>query len=275
MGDKRPQFPIRILALLFPFIGFYIVWMLCALLLGPERLPGPGRIAALVFESLLRNAVIFTQGGGSHGFLPHIVSTFVHTCAGCGLGIVTGLFSAIVLSNSRSTFWVFDSLIEIIRVLPPLIFIPFAVIIFGSSYTVKIVSVFLYSYFSMGMYTLSSLSNVPEEYLALSRLLGAGRTRTLLMTKLPAILPDLIGPLRVIVSLGLGISVVAEFLAAPTGIGRVMKFAMSYGRVDLILVGIVWAIFLVLLLDCGIGLGAHFALPWMTQKKRLEIETKH
>jgi NitT/TauT family transport system permease protein len=258
-----------------PFFIFYIVWFLGASLLGPERLPGPGRTAILFFKSALREPIILAQGGGSHGFLPHVASTLVHTCIGCVIGTFAGLLATLLLCNKRSTFWIFDSLIEIVRVLPPLIFVPFAILVFVSSSSVEIVSVALYSFFSMGMYSLTAIANVPEEYVALSRLLNAGRIRTLLMTKLPAILPSLIGPLRTISSLGLGIAIVAEFLATPTGIGRVMKFALSYGRADLILVGIVWAVLLVLLFDCVIALGANWILPWTTRGRALQEGAGH
>lgn len=275
MLNAKERFSIRKLTAVLPFFIFYIIWSFFALLLGPERFPGPGRTVVLFFESALREPIIFAQGGGSHGFFPHVVSTLVHTCIGCVIGIFAGFAATLLLCNTRSTFWIFDSLIEIFRVLPPLIFVPFAVLVFGSSSSVEVVSIAIYSFFSMGMYSLTAIENVPEEYVALSRLLDAGRIRTLLMTKLPAILPDLIGPLRTILSLGLGIAIVAEFLAAPTGIGRVMKFAMSYGRVDLILVGIVWAVLLVLLLDCGVALGASWFLPWTTRGQALQAGAEH
>jgi ABC-type nitrate/sulfonate/bicarbonate transport system permease component len=226
---------------------------------------------SLLFQSALHDPVIRAQNGGAGGYLPHVVSTFLRAGAGYGIGIVSGLILAMATSQIRPLFWMFDTSIELFRVVPPLIFVPFAVLLCGPSYAVVIVSVAIYSGLAMGMYALSALANVPDEFVALGRLLGAGRLRLLLKVRFPAILPHLVGPLRVIASLGVGIAVVAEFLAAPMGIGRVMNFAMSYGRADLILVGLVWTVLLVLLLDAGILLASRFLLPWTTRDHQADL----
>jgi ABC-type nitrate/sulfonate/bicarbonate transport system permease component len=171
------------------------------------------------------------------------------------------------VSQFRPAYWLFDTMIELFRVVPPLIFVPFAAIICGPTYAVEVVSVALYSGLAMSLYASSALSNVPAESVALGRLLGAGPLRILLNVKLPAILPHLVGPLRVIASLGVGIAVVAEYLAVPKGIGRVMNFAVPYARADLIVVGVVWTVILVLFLDAIILLAARYFLRWTTRSQ--------
>jgi ABC-type nitrate/sulfonate/bicarbonate transport system permease component len=148
-------------------------------------------------------------------------------------------------------------------VVPPLIFIPFAVLLSGSSRTVEVVSIGIYAALAVGLYSLGELINVQPEYIALGRLLGAGQVRLLLTVRLPAILPLLIGPARVIVSLATGIGVVAEFLAVPVGLGRVMKFALSYSRVDLIMVAVLWSAMIVLAIDLLLLVAARLSFRWM------------
>jgi ABC-type nitrate/sulfonate/bicarbonate transport system permease component len=252
-------------------IGLCVAWAACAWLVGPERLPGPVRTIAALFRTALHDRVIEAQSGESAGYLPHVVSTLYRAGVGYGIGIASGLLLAMATSPFRPTYWLFDTTIEVFRVVPPLIFVPFAAILCGPSYAVEVVSVAIYSGLSMSLYASSALASVPDEYVALGRLLGAGRLRILLNVKLPAILPHLVGPARVIASLGMGIAVVAEYLAVPKGIGRVMNFAVPYARADLILVGVVWTVLLVLLLDAIISLTARFLLRWTMRGRERDV----
>ncbi len=180
---------------------------------------------------------------------------------------MVGFFVAIIVSRRRLTLLIADLVVELTRVIPPLIFIPFATLLLGSSYLVETLSVATYAALAMTLYTLNAIATVPPDFLALGRLLGAGQFRILMTIQIPAILPNLVGPLRVIISLGLGVAVVAEFLAAPGGIGRVMKFAISYARADLILVGVIWAILSVLALDIAVTCVSKMGLRWATSRR--------
>jgi NitT/TauT family transport system permease protein len=79
---------------------------------------------------------------------------------------------------------------------------------------------------------------------------------------MPAILPELLGAMRVTVVTSIGIAVVVEYLAMPAGVGRVMKFAASFSRIDLLMVGIIWAVIITLFVDAIISLLSRHFLRW-------------
>ena len=85
--------------------------------------------------------------------------------------------------------------------------------------------------------------------------------------QVPAVLPELLGALRVTSVMSLGIAIVVEYMVSPQGIGRVMKFAISYSSVDLILVGIIWAIAIAYLIDFILVLIFAYVLRWSTRGK--------
>ena len=140
-------------------------------------------------------------------------------------------------------------ILESVRNIPPLILIPLLTVLFGASQAVEVLSVALYSSFTITVYALNALSNLPVCYEQLARLLGATRLRRMLTVLIPGMLPALIGPMRLTFSLSLGIAIVAEYLAAPTGIGRVMKYATVYSDCGLILAGVIWTVMLSLVFD--------------------------
>ena len=67
-------------------------------------------------------------------------------------------------------------------------------------------------------------------YSNLARLLGADTWHIVTGVQILGLLPELLGGLRVTAALGLRIAVLTEYLATPSGLGRVMKFAISYSR---------------------------------------------
>jgi NitT/TauT family transport system permease protein len=244
---------VRLLAKRLPALVILVAtWHVVSSLLGDNRLPGPLLILSRTFSTALSDPLILAQTGIRVGFLAHAAITLGWTLAGLLTGIVSGLAFAAVVAQSRVTASIAYPALEYVRVVPPLLAIPFASVLLGVSSLTEVVSVSLYAFLATGGYSLAAMLNVPVSTVSLGRLLGAGRIRLTWKVLLPSVMPGLQGAVRVVVSLGLGIAIVAEFLAAPAGIGRVMQFAMSYGRVDMIVVGVVWSVLLVRLLDLAV-----------------------
>jgi ABC-type nitrate/sulfonate/bicarbonate transport system permease component len=88
--------------------------------------------------------------------------------------------------------------------------------------------------------------------------------------QLPAILPHLLGPVRLVVAFSIGISVVAEYLASPTGIGRVMKYSMAFANVGLIMVGVLWAVALAFVFDAMTVFTIGAFTRWTGRRQLLE-----
>ena len=168
------------------------------------------------------------------------------------------------------TFTAADTVLEVIRTVPPLIFVPFAAIALSGSDLVQVASVALYAALMMSVYTFNAIDNVPSNLLHLSALLGASRYRRMVTVQIPAILPSLLGPVRLVLAFSLGISVVAEYLASPTGIGRVMKYAMAYSNSNLIIVGVMWTVMLAFLFDALTVLFFGAFIRWTGRRQLLE-----
>jgi ABC-type nitrate/sulfonate/bicarbonate transport system permease component len=209
-----------------------------------------------------KSAIIEAQGGGAHGYLPQIASTFWHVSAGLTAGILLGLSAAMLCFGNPITRRILGDATEFGRTIPPLLLIPFCSIVFGVSDWVQIIGVALYSGLIMCMYCLGALEALPDNYLQMAALLGARPVRRICTVQLPGILPAILGAVRVAASYGLGISIVAEYLASPTGIGRVMKYSMAYSNVELIVVGVLWTAALSFLFDLIIVVLLSASLKW-------------
>ncbi len=248
-----------------------VLWQLLSALMGTSRFPDLPQTLSAIQSSFFHDSIIEAQGGGSSGYSRHVLATTWNFVCGFCLGSLIGFILAIVIAQSKLALVILDPLIEFFRVMPPLLVIPFAVLLFSSTETLPAFAVALYSAFTVGVYCLNALANVQPNYKILARLLGASRVRQILDVQIPAVLPELLGALRVSVVLSLGISVVTEYMAAPAGIGRVMKFAISFSRVDLLFVGIVWVLLIVLSAEICLGLIFYPLLRWTQRERLLEI----
>jgi len=182
------------------------------------------------------------------------------------IGTTAGAVLSLVCFQHPATRALHDSFVETFRVVPPLIFAPFALVFLGPTRGAIILIPAIYSFFSISVHAVNGLQNIPRNYLHLSRIYGSSKIQTMCKVQLPALLPELAGALRITSALNLGVVIVAEYLGAPAGIGRVFKFAISYNNLDLILVGIFWAVAIAVAMDALIVLVAKICLRWTTRE---------
>lgn len=247
---------------LLPFAMIAVVWELSAAALGPTRCPGMGLTFSRLIESFLYEPIIEAQGGGSNGFAPHLGATLAGFSSGFVGGSSFGFLAALIMVQFRKLLLLVEPALEFLRALPPLLVVPFAVVLCRSNDVLEAVTISAYSMFSVCVYTLNSLGNLPPSYTQLASLLGARQPRLTMDVQIPAVMPELVGGLRVTAALSLGIAVVVEYLAVPQGLGRVMKYAISYSRIDLIVVATIWVILLALIFDTILSVVFRIVLRW-------------
>ena len=92
--------------------------------------------------------------------------------------------------------------------------------------------VFLLAFFPVVINTTLGLRSIEVEKLYLARSIGAGWLATFVKIRLPNALPSIFGGLKLAALLSVNGAVVAEFISATSGIGRVLQAAA--GDVDLV-----------------------------------------
>ncbi|GII92633.1 ABC transporter permease [Sinosporangium siamense] len=186
-------------------------------------LPGPQDLMSVVTESwqeLLAN-LGFTLTRQAVGFL-------IGSALGIGLGLL--------MASSRVVNAVLDPLVELIRPIPPLAIIPLLILWLGIGVVPQVLLVVFGCFVIMVVSTVEAVRNVPRIYLSAARTLGAGSTRIYRTIVMPAIVPALVGSIRVAAAASFGLVVAAEFMGAQEGIGYQMILAQRYLRTDQIIV---------------------------------------
>jgi NitT/TauT family transport system permease protein/taurine transport system permease protein len=158
----------------------------------------------------------------------HLLVSFLRILVGFAAGSVVGIAIGAAMSANKYVQFAVDPIIEMLRPLPPLAFIPLFVVWFGINELPKLMLIFVGVVPVMIIATLSGLEGVPKQMLDAAASLGASRSYALLHVKIRAALPSIVTGMRVAVGVSWTSIVAAEMIAADRGIGYVILEAGNY-----------------------------------------------
>jgi NitT/TauT family transport system permease protein len=214
-------------------------------------LPTPGTVLKTLFQQVSTD--VFWENTGISIF--RVTMGFLLACLlGIPLGILAGTF--------RFAEAVIVPLSEFVRYMPATAFIPLIMVWAGIGETAKILVIFIGSFFQLVLMVADNTRNVPNDLLQASYTLGARKMQVIQKVLLPALLPDLMNTLRLIMGWAWTYLVVAELVAANSGLGYSIMKAQRFLNTDVIFVGIFMIGLLGLLTDRLFALANKRLFPW-------------
>jgi sulfonate transport system permease protein len=178
------------------------------------RLARSGELARNMWVSFWRAAVGFTIGGG----------------IGFAFGLANGL--------SKRCDDIFDSTLQMVRNIPHLALIPLVILWFGIDETAKIFLVALGVFFPIYINTQHGIRSVDPQLIEMGKTYGMTPAELFWRVMLPGALPSIFVGLR----FGLGIMwltlIVAETIAASSGIGYMAMQAREFLLLDVVVLSI-------------------------------------
>lgn len=217
----RRLFP-RILPPLLFAAAIVALWhVIAARMSNAELLPPPGTVLD-AFVDLLFNG----------DMLDDVVSSLQHLALGYGIGAGMGLLLAALCARFRWLMRMLDPVVELLRPIGAIAWIPFAILMFGVSSTVP---VFLIGYAAMFPIFVSSLAGVREVDPALMRAAAAlGASPRMLVTYviLPAALPQILSGARLSMGVAWAAMIAAELTGADSGLGWRLFWYQEFFRMD-------------------------------------------
>lgn len=180
-------------------------------------------------------AALLREWRGGH-LLPAIGSSLIHYVWGLGVGTFAGCLVGLLAASSR----VFDDLhymlARVLRPIPPLAWVVFAIAWFhvsheGAAFVIAI-GVFWVNYFA----TAAGVANVDPRYYELARAFGHGGFIARMTTiTLPGAAPGILSGMRTGVGQAWMTLIAAELLGVP-GMGQQMNTAAGVGAYDAVVV---------------------------------------
>jgi nitrate/nitrite transport system permease protein len=113
----------------------------------------------------------------------------------------------------------FDPVIQILRPVSPLAWLPLGLVIFQKPEPAGIFTIAMCSMWPTVLNTALGVRSIPEEYLNVTRVLQLSRTKTLVKVLIPAALPSMFTGFRLSLGIAWLVIVAAEMLTGAPGIG--------------------------------------------------------
>lgn len=239
--------------LLLPLLG----WLLLALGGGvdPVFLPGPGKVLDRVQAWL---------GDGLWGDIG--IST-MRVVAGWALSAVIALPLGLLVGSFRTMQALLEPLTDFIRYMPAVAFVPLVMVWIGIDEGAKVAVIFIGTFFQMVLMVAEDVRRVPMAQIEAAQTLGATRRELIEQVIIPSAKPALLDTLRVTMGWAWTYLVVAELVAANSGLGYAILKAQRFLQTDKIFAGILLIGLLGLLIDQGLRALHRVAFPYLYVRK--------
>ena len=185
--------------------------------MNPVLLPTPVDVAKVGFE---------TARSGELG--RHVVTSLARVAEGFGLAALAALGLGILAGICVPLRLMLEPVIEFVRPIPPLAFLPMFLVWFGLGEASKVAFIGYTTFFPMFVAIAASVLRVDVMLLRAAASLGARRADLIRRVVLPASMPGIIVALRVGLGLALFVIVGAEFMGADAGLGHLIMEGRTF-----------------------------------------------
>lgn len=218
---------------------FLTLWGLAVRWSHSDLFPTPGNVVRGIIELAEKGLL-----------LKYTVASLFRVTWGFTLALVLGIPFGLVLGWYSRAFQAFNPLIQILRPISPIAWIPVAILWFGVSDAAPIFLIFLASIFPITVATIAAVQNMQPVYLRAAQNFGLGRWELFHRVIFRASLPQIITGVRIALGVAWLVVVAAEMIAVNSGLGYLIIDARNAGkRYDLVVAGMVMIGLIGLILD--------------------------
>ena len=177
-------------------------------------LPSPVDVLSAAYKIIINGSL-----------LKNTVDTLIKVFLGIGLASLIAIPLGIVLGWSRTLERFCSLIISILRPVPPIAWIPFAILWFGIGLSSAVFVIFLGCVFTVLVYTIDGVRRTDKVLVESAQTLGASDWDVLTKVIWPSSIPYIVSGLKVGVSIGLMCTISSEMIASSSGLGYMILTA--------------------------------------------------
>ncbi len=159
------------------------------------------------------------RGEMDQGILRFTWNSLVLVTKGYLIALLIGTPLGFILGSSRGFAKTFDPLIQMLKPISPLAWLPLGLVLFQKTTPSAIFTIAICSMWPTVLNTAIGVRNVPQDYLNVGRVLRFSRKKMLFKILLPAALPYMFTGYRLSLGIAWLVIVAAEMLTGAPGIG--------------------------------------------------------
>lgn len=208
------------------FALLLVLWYLaCAFgLIKPIFLPAPGTVWQRMV-SLAGNGMLWTDATIS--IYRMLVGFAIASAMAIPIGILIGSF--------RIWEAAIEPLVDFVRYMPVVAFVPLTILWAGTSDSQKFLIIWIGTFFQQVLMVMDNVKRVPPDFIGLGRTLGLSEIGVLVRIVLPCSLPGIWDTLRISIGWAWTWLVLAELVAATSGLGYRITVSQRYFQTDTII----------------------------------------
>lgn len=257
---KARPLPVAIISVI--TIGVIIAaWGLASAyaLVSPVFLPSPRQVVLALYNLVVTGFVDATLA-------EHVGASLYRIFGALIASILIGIPAGIAIGTSRLGRGILDPIVEFLRPLPPLAYLPLIIIWVGIGEASKITVIALSMLPSIILSTSAGVRGVSKDHVNAARSLGASRRQVLREVVLPSAVPSILTGVRIALGAGWTTLVAAELVAATSGIGFMIQSAAQFLVTDVVIAGIIVIALIAILLEYVARQIERRLVPWAAHR---------
>jgi NitT/TauT family transport system permease protein len=191
-----------------------------------------------------------------------LISSF-RVVAGWALSALVAVPLGLMIGNFRVVQALLEPLTDFVRYMPAVAFIPLVMLWVGIDEAAKIAIIFIGTFFQMVLMVAEDVRRVPMAQIEAAQTMGASRCEVIEKVIVPSAKPALLDTLRITMGWAWTYLVVAELVAANSGLGYAIVKAQRFLQTDKIFAGIILIGAIGLAMDQGFRLIHRAAFPYL------------
>ncbi len=236
MKTRNSPFILSVLA----FSIILLLWELTVRFSGWSEhvFPGPSIVIVSLWE-LIADGTLFK----------HAVASLFRVTAGFYLAMLFGIPLGIFIGRLETAGHLLNPLIEFLRPISPLAWIPLSMLWFGIGDKPAVFLIFLSSFFPLVVSTAIAVSSINPIYFQVASNFNFSRSEVVMKIVVPAIIPAVVTALRITITIAWLVVVAAEMIAVQSGLGYLILDSRNALRMDYVMDGMIVIGIIGLLLD--------------------------
>lgn len=238
------------------FILLLLLWSLLTYggFVPPLFLPAP--------DAIIRGAVLlFTE----FDLMQDIWASVWRVTSGFLLAAFIGVPLGVLMGSLKVFEAFFEPFLGFIRYMPASAFIPLFILWLGIGETEKVAVIFFGTFFQLTLMVMDVTKNVSQELIDTSYTLGVSKRSVFWRIILPSSMPGIMDTLRITFGWAWTYLVVAEIVAASSGLGYMIMQSQRFLKTANIIVGIVVIGLIGIVIDLAFKWLYQRLYPWMSK----------
>jgi ABC-type nitrate/sulfonate/bicarbonate transport system permease component len=218
-----------------PVLGVLVIWQMLSSsgIIPGNRLPSP--------VTILHGFTELAMEGLPPGYTltGHCIASLKRVLSGVAIALVTALPLGMMMGYWARARDLLSPFVEMIRPVPPLAWVPLAILWFGIGDKASSFIIFLGAFFPILLNAITGVVSVNKSFIESSIILGAKRGALFTKVLMPGAMPSIITGIRIALGIGWMTLVAAEFTGVKSGygLGYMIMTARDIQRPDQIIAG--------------------------------------